>query len=40
MAITTFKIWRGDRDGGEFHEYKTDVTEGMVVPGTETPCEG
>lgn len=31
MAITTFRIWRGDKDGGDFHEYQTDVTEGMVV---------
>lgn len=31
MATTTFKIWRGDKNGGEFHEYRTDVTEGMVV---------
>ena len=26
-----FKIWRGDAKGGEFHEYTTDVAEGMVV---------
>ena len=31
MAIRTFKIWRGDGDGGDFHEFQTDVTEGMVV---------
>lgn len=31
MAITTFKVWRGDKDGGEFQEYQTDITEGMVV---------
>jgi succinate dehydrogenase / fumarate reductase iron-sulfur subunit len=28
---TTFKIWRGSRGKGEFTDYKTDVTEGMVV---------
>jgi succinate dehydrogenase / fumarate reductase iron-sulfur subunit len=31
MATTTFKIWRGDKQSGGFQEYKTDVTEGMVV---------
>ena len=31
MAMVTFKIWRGDKDSGEFQEYQTDVTEGMVV---------
>ncbi|MGI9519187.1 MAG: succinate dehydrogenase/fumarate reductase iron-sulfur subunit [Pirellulaceae bacterium] len=31
MTIGTFKIWRGDKEGGDFVEYKTDVTEGMVV---------
>ncbi|MEC9093142.1 MAG: succinate dehydrogenase/fumarate reductase iron-sulfur subunit [Planctomycetota bacterium] len=31
MAATTFKIWRGDKESGEFKEYQTDVTEGMVV---------
>ncbi len=31
MAQVTFKVWRGDKDSGEFNEYKTDVTEGMVV---------
>ncbi|MGI9518392.1 MAG: 2Fe-2S iron-sulfur cluster-binding protein, partial [Pirellulaceae bacterium] len=31
MATTTFKIWRGDKESGEFKEYTTDVTEGMVV---------
>lgn len=31
MAVTTFKVWRGDKDGGEFQEYQTDVSEGMVV---------
>jgi succinate dehydrogenase / fumarate reductase iron-sulfur subunit len=27
----TFKIWRGDAQGGEFRDYSTSVTEGMVV---------
>ena len=31
MAMATFKIWRGDKESGEFQEYKTDVGEGMVV---------
>src|SRR6187549_2619148 len=28
---TTFKIWRGSRGKGEFTDYSTDITEGMVV---------
>ncbi len=31
MASATFRIWRGDGTGGEFRDYQTDVTEGMVV---------
>jgi succinate dehydrogenase / fumarate reductase, iron-sulfur subunit len=31
MSAATFQIWRGDRNKGEFREYKTEVTEGMVV---------
>src|SRR6266702_8990020 len=27
----TFKIWRGDARGGEFCNYTTEVSEGMVV---------
>src|SRR4030095_40848 len=27
----TFKIWRGNATGGEFRDYTTDVSEGMVV---------
>ena len=27
----TFKIWRGDANGGGFKEYKTEISEGMVV---------
>ena len=31
MATATFKIWRGDASGGEFSEYTTEISEGMVV---------
>ena len=31
MARTTFRIWRGDRGGGELEDYATEITEGMVV---------
>ena len=31
MSAVTFQIWRGDRASGAFQEYKTEVTEGMVV---------
>jgi len=31
MATATFKIWRGDKTGGEFKEYATELSEGMVV---------
>ncbi|MFV2007493.1 MAG: succinate dehydrogenase/fumarate reductase iron-sulfur subunit, partial [Longimicrobiales bacterium] len=31
MARATFKVWRGDADGGEFGTYETEITEGMVV---------
>ena len=31
MAATTFRIWRGSRGKGDFADYKTDITEGMVV---------
>jgi succinate dehydrogenase / fumarate reductase iron-sulfur subunit len=31
MAQATFKIWRGDKDKGEFKEYTAEVGEGMVV---------
>jgi succinate dehydrogenase / fumarate reductase iron-sulfur subunit len=31
MATATFKIWRGDRSGGEFRDYDTEVESGMVV---------
>jgi succinate dehydrogenase / fumarate reductase iron-sulfur subunit len=31
MATASFRIWRGERGGGELHDYTTDVSEGMVV---------
>jgi succinate dehydrogenase / fumarate reductase iron-sulfur subunit len=31
MSKVEFKIWRGDKTGGGFKEYSTDITEGMVV---------
>ena len=31
MTSATFKIWRGDAKGGEFREYATEISEGMVV---------
>ena len=27
----TFKIWRGDKTGGHFVDYQTEITDGMVV---------
>src|SRR5438874_4484145 len=30
-ATATFRIWRGDAAGGAFHDYATEVTDGMVV---------
>ena len=27
----TFRIWRGEREGGRFEDYRTPVSEGMVV---------
>ncbi len=29
--MTTFRIWRGDAQGGQFVDYSTEVSEGMVV---------
>ena len=26
-----FKIWRGNAKGGEFRDYRTEISEGMVV---------
>jgi succinate dehydrogenase / fumarate reductase iron-sulfur subunit len=31
MNRATFRIWRGDKKGGEFHDYTAEVGEGMVV---------
>src|SRR6201997_747664 len=31
MARATFRIWRGDAQGGKFEDYPTEVSEGMVV---------
>ena len=31
MASATFRIWRGDAERGEYQDYATEVTEGMVV---------
>jgi succinate dehydrogenase / fumarate reductase iron-sulfur subunit len=31
MSLLNFKIWRGDKSKGEFKEYQTEITEGMVV---------
>ena len=31
MPNATFRIWRGDSEGGEFKDYQTEYSEGMVV---------
>src|SRR5260370_31473436 len=31
MAPAAFRVWRGDRQGGAFRDYPTEVSEGMVV---------
>src|SRR6202008_2468874 len=31
MAKATFRVWRGDSSGGQFRDYATEVSEGMVV---------
>ncbi len=31
MATATFRIWRGDPNGGKFHEYVAEAAPGMVV---------
>jgi succinate dehydrogenase / fumarate reductase iron-sulfur subunit len=31
MPTATFRIWRGDAQGGGFQDYSTEVAEGMVV---------
>ena len=31
MKTATFRIWRGDANGGKFADYSTEIDEGMVV---------
>jgi succinate dehydrogenase / fumarate reductase iron-sulfur subunit len=31
MNTATFRVWRGDHQGGRFENYSTEVSEGMVV---------
>jgi succinate dehydrogenase / fumarate reductase iron-sulfur subunit len=31
MTAATFRIWRGDASGGDYQDYETKITEGMVV---------
>ena len=31
MKTAVFKVWRGDVNGGNFTDYTTEITEGMVV---------
>ncbi len=31
MPDVTFRVWRGDAERGEFRDYTTEVTDGMVV---------
>jgi len=31
MPTATFRIWRGDAQGGRFQDYPAEVSEGMVV---------
>src|SRR6202521_2429622 len=31
MPAATFRIWRGDKNGGKFSDYNTEISEGMVV---------
>src|SRR6476659_4324443 len=31
MTKRTFRIWRGDNEGGDFVTYEEEVSEGMVV---------
>src|SRR4029077_25285 len=31
MGQVTLRVWRGNKDGGEFRDYTTEVAEGMVV---------
>ena len=31
MNSATFRIWRGDASGGQYKDYTTEISEGMVV---------
>src|SRR5262249_57171201 len=31
MPTATFRIWRGDASGGALQDYRTEISEGMVV---------
>ncbi len=31
MPTVTFRVWRGDSEGGDYQDYPTEVSEGMVV---------
>ena len=31
MATRTFRVWRGDKNGGDFRDYEVEIDEGMVV---------
>ena len=31
MATATFRVWRGNAQGGEFRDYSIEISEGMVV---------
>jgi len=31
MSHVTFKVWRGDAEGGAYQDYSTEISEGMVV---------
>jgi succinate dehydrogenase iron-sulfur subunit len=31
MATATFRIFRGEKGSGEFHDYTTEISDGMVV---------
>ena len=31
MSEATFKVWRGDAQGGAFQSYTTETSPGMVV---------
>ncbi|MFN8642413.1 MAG: hypothetical protein U0802_12460 [Candidatus Binatia bacterium] len=36
MATRTFRVWRGDKSGGEFKEYQVEIDEGMVFSTSST----